>query len=296
MQLMNFEPMWGLTGTLAERLQGIKDRGYDGVEVGLPEFMARLGEIEKHEVADFPHILDDLELAYLPMIFTYEEDFSDRWGGMEIESSATHAATFQQQVEAAAAYAPIQMTAHSGSDAMTLSAAVAFFEAALAVENDVGIRIGHETHRMRILYSPFVWRDVHQELPDLRTVADISHWVNVCERIPDDLEDLFLSCTTAAIHIHGRVGHPEGPQVSDPRASEHLHLVEWHERWWRSILADAIESGSEIVTFDPEYGPPPYLPTLPYTGAPVADLKEIRLWARERIGVMFSELQHEVSS
>ena len=79
MQLMNFEAMWGLTGTLAERLQGIKDRGYDGVEAGLPEFMARLGDIETREVADFRHILDDLELAYIPMIFTYEPEFADRW-------------------------------------------------------------------------------------------------------------------------------------------------------------------------------------------------------------------------
>jgi hypothetical protein len=33
----------------------------------------------------------------------------------------------------------------------------------------------------------------------------------------------------------------------------------------------------------PEYGPPPYLPTIPYTGAPVADLWAICEWARERL-------------
>ena len=230
---MTFEPMWGLTGTLEQRLRGIKQRGYDGVEVGLPEFMARLGDIQPEEVPDFPHLLRDLDLGYLPMIFTYEPEFSARWGGMAIEADATHASTFQQQVEAAAEYEPLQMTSHSGSDAMTLGEAVEFFETALKVESEVGVPIGHETHRMRILYSPFVWRDVHRELPEFRTVADISHWVNVCERIPDDLDDIFSSLAASAIHIHGRVGHPEAPQVTDPRAPENEQFVRWHEQWWR---------------------------------------------------------------
>ena len=287
---MTFEPMWGLTGTLEERLRGIRERGYDGVEVGLPEFMARLGDIRPEEVPDFPHLLRDLDLAYLPMIFTHEPEFSARWGGMAIEPGTTHAATFRQQVEAAASYEPLQMTSHSGSDAMTLGEAVEFFETALEVEREVGVPIGHETHRMRILYSPFVWREVHRELPELRTVADISHWVNVCERLPDDLDDILSSCAASAVHIHGRVGHPEAPQVTDPRAPENEQFVQWHEQWWRRMLEHRLRSGADVATFDPEYGPAPYLPSLPFTDAPVTDLIEIRLWGLDRVRTIWNEV------
>ena len=52
-------------------------------------------------MADFPHLLRDLDLQYLPMIFTYDEQFSSRWGGMDIEARASHVSTFEEQVEAA---------------------------------------------------------------------------------------------------------------------------------------------------------------------------------------------------
>jgi sugar phosphate isomerase/epimerase len=284
-----FEASWGLTGSLRDQLAGVRDRGYDGVEGPVPEFMARLGTIEEREVKDFPHLLADLGLRYLPMIFSYDPNFSKRWG-ITIESDATHESTFRSQLECAMAYDPIQITAHSGTDSMSVSEAVKFFEFAMDLGADAGITIGHETHRMRILYSPFSWRVIHAEIPGLKTVADLSHWINVCERVPDDLDAVLESHARSVIHIHGRVGHPEGPQVADPRAPENSEFLQWHERWWRFILSLWKEVGRE-PTFDPEYGPPPYLPTLPYTLAPVVEMLDIRQWQRERILSMWQELQ-----
>jgi hypothetical protein len=37
-----------------------------------------------------------------------------------------------------------------------------------------------------------------------------------------------------------------------------------------------------VATVCPEFGPPPYLPTLPYSGKPVADLGEVCDWQRGR--------------
>ena len=36
------------------------------------------------------------------------------------------------------------------------------------------------------------------------------------------------------------------------------------------------------MTFTPEFGPPGYMPTLPYTKQPVADLWELNAWMARR--------------
>lgn len=35
-----------------------------------------------------------------------------------------------------------------------------FFEAALRIEQEMGVMVVHETHRRRVLYNPFVARDL----------------------------------------------------------------------------------------------------------------------------------------
>ena len=37
-------------------------------------------------------------------------------------------------------------------------------------------------------------------------------------------------------HIHARIGHPEGPQVNDPRAPEWDDAVKAHVAWWDKIV------------------------------------------------------------
>ena len=41
--------------------------------------------------------------------------------------------------------------------------------------------------------------------------------------------------------------------------------------------------GLTAFLFCPEFGPPPYMPVLPFTGMPVADLPGIRNWQAQRI-------------
>ncbi len=66
------------------------------------------------------------------------------------------------------------------------------------------------------------------------------------------------------------VGHPEGPQVSDPRAPE------WEGRRKSSYSLVGYHCGKrkkagEPLTILTEFGPPDYMPTLPYTRQPLAD-------------------------
>ncbi len=73
-------------------------------------------------------------------------------------------------------------------------------------------------------------------------------------------------------HIHARIGHPEGPQVNDPRAPEWEAAVDAHFAWWDTVIRRKRAAG-EVMTILTEFGPPDYMPTLPYTREPkpVAD-------------------------
>jgi hypothetical protein len=84
-------------------------------------------------------------------------------------------------------------------------------------------------------------------------------------------------------YVHARVGHGEGPQVTDPRAPEWANEVETHLGWWKRIVAARRQQGAEFIAFCPEFGPAPYMPSLPYTRQPVADLWEITVHMKELI-------------
>jgi hypothetical protein len=105
---------------------------------------------------------------------------------------------------------------------------------------------------------------------------DLSHWVVMSERLIHDQEAAIRLVASRAIHVDARVGHEEGPQVPDPRDPAWSNHLEAFETWW-----DLAITSDQVVV--PEYGPPPYLPTIPYTGEPVADLWAICEWARERL-------------
>jgi hypothetical protein len=78
-------------------------------------------------------------------------------------------------------------------------------------------------------------------------------------------------------HIHARIGHAEGPQVNDPRAPEWKDALNAHLTWWDAIVANKLKHGETLITFLTEFGPPAYLPTLPYTQQPVANQWEINV-------------------
>jgi hypothetical protein len=71
-------------------------------------------------------------------------------------------------------------------------------------------------------------------------------------------------------HLHARIGHPEGPQVNDPRAPEWEGAVKAHLEWWDKIAAFKKAEGKPLTVLT-EFGPPDYMPTTPYTRKPLAD-------------------------
>lgn len=105
-----------------------------------------------------------------------------------------HLANFQSQVKEALEMGAFLINAHSGHDSWSLDTAVSYFEEALEIEKYAlsdpaysHVTIVHETHRQRLMYSPFQTRDIlkHPQLKQLKINADLSHWVCVCERVFD---------------------------------------------------------------------------------------------------------------
>jgi hypothetical protein len=105
---------------------------------------------------------------------------------------------------------------------------------------------------------------------------DVSHWCNVHESLLGDQEETIALALDRVDHIHARVGHAEGPQVSDPRAPEWGPAMNAHFEWWDKVVTRKRKEG-KMFTILTEFGPPDYLPTLPYTRQPVADQWDINV-------------------
>jgi hypothetical protein len=83
-------------------------------------------------------------------------------------------------------------------------------------------------------------------------------------------------------HIHARIGHPEGPQVSDPRAPEWKEALDAHLAWWDKV-AEIKKEKNDTLTVLTEFGPPDYMLTEPYTRKPLANLWEVNAYMKDLI-------------
>jgi hypothetical protein len=135
--------------------------------------------------------------------------------------------------------------------------------------------VSFETHRSRSLFNPWAIEDWLSTYPDLRLTADLSHWCAVAERLMTPELTPIQAMAERVDHIHARVGHAQGPSVGHPLAPEWAEALEAHRRCWALFSQSQRRRGLAPRTITPEFGPDGYLPQLPFTGQPVADLEEI---------------------
>lgn len=177
------------------------------------------------------------------------------------------------------------MTLITGSDSWPWEQQQAFFARALALVEESALPVSVETHRSRSLSDPWRIGSWLEAFPSLRLTADISHWCVASERLmTPDLAPI-AAIADRVDHIHARVGHAQGPQVSHPFAPEHARALAAHRACWELFAADQRRRGRARLTLTPEFGPDGYLPTLPFTDQPVADLLAVNTamaaWLRQ---------------
>ncbi len=263
MRVLMVKSTWGMTEPWPEQIEAIARAGYDAVEVPITALT---------EPDAFFATLKAKCLLWVGQVFS-------TGGAHDVRE---HIESFQRQVEDSVPWKPLLLDAHTARDVMSFDEQCRFYEAALAIEQRWGVAIGHETHRSRAMFTPWTTAALLNQFPALKVTADLSHWVNVCESYLEDHREAVDLTLSRTIHIHGRVGHPEGPQVPDPAAPEWAEALARHEVWWDQIRAYRTAAGQDHLTFDPEFGPPGYMPTLPHSGQPVADLWRVCAWMAER--------------
>jgi hypothetical protein len=149
---------------------------------------------------------------------------------------------------------PLHINSHSGSDHFSDAEAQSFFSVALSIEKELGLIVSHETHRGRILSSPFTTQRLLQEFSSLKLTLDLSHWVLVCERQISIDEPAMQLAIKRTWHIHARVGTPQHAQVTNPRTPTSSEHTCYFEAIWRRCIEHARETG-RYVSMTPEYGP-----------------------------------------
>jgi hypothetical protein len=227
----------------------------------------------------FYQTLKQEQLAWIPQVFSNQ--FAP--GG----TVAEHLLSLKTQIEECLDAGPLFINGHTGSDTWSLAEAEDFYGAVLEMEKTLGVPLAHETHRSRYFGNPWNTEKILQRFPSLKLTCDYSHWVCVAERLLQDCASILELSATHCWHVHARVGYEEGPQVPDPRAPEWRHHLHVHEEWWQQIWKAQASRGREVSTLTPEFGPPPYLHTIPYTQAPVADLNAICNWMAQRQRELF---------
>lgn len=243
------------TVPIDDAIARIAEAGYDGIETGVPAEGAE----------EFVSKLEAAGLIFVAMLFEQEVESYENALAKAVDCGAK------------------RINVHSGRDHWSFDQGCSFFEGVLKAEQKYQAPVGHETHRYRLFYCPWSTGSYLKQFPELKVSADFSHWTTVCETLLEDQTENLELAISRAVHVHARVGHQEGPQVADPRAPEYQDIVEQFEVWWDAILKAHKDRGESEMFVDPEFGPPRYLQTLPYTGAPVADLWDICAYMKDRL-------------
>ena len=265
--MLLYKTLWGAVGadaphsTLEAAIPVIASQGWDGVSFALIalQFEPGIGDLD-----GLGELCDSHDLGLSVMVHTFGDSVSD------------HLAHLESQLETAASVEPHHVICHGGVDAWSLEQASEFYEAATSMERRAGVPVAHETHRSRLLHSPWQTTAILEMFPDLNIALDLSHWVVMAERLLEDQTAAIEHAAERSIHVDARIGHEQGPQVPDPRDQAWAIQTAAFEGWWDLAI------GPETVVV-PEYGPPPYLPTTPHSNQPVADLWDISDWAGKRL-------------
>ncbi len=260
MEILIFAPHWG-SNELAPQvfIDRVKQAGFDGIEMSLP--------LDAATRADWT---DRIAAAGLGLI-------AQQWETVFHPAFDDHRDALQRYLNNACAAQPLFVNSHTGKDFYTRAQNSELLAVADAIARAHGVPIYHEIHRSRFSGHPALLLPYLQETPALELTADLSHWCCACESLLQDQPHTLAATLPHVRHIHARVGHAQGPQVSDFRAPEWAAELDAHLAWWDRIVALRRAAGAVRMTLTPEFGPAPYTAALPYSGELVSNAWELNV-------------------
>ncbi|WP_298285454.1 sugar phosphate isomerase/epimerase [Acidocella sp.] len=143
----------------------------------------------------------------------------------------------------------------------------------LAESSDIPVYL--ETHRGRLNNDMLLMLDLLEALPDLRLLADLSHYVVAREfpapPVPGEMEAQVQALLARAWAAHGRIAAPGQVQV-ELTFPQHQPWVAQFSAWWTSLMRGwkARAGAADSFAFTCELGPQPYAISGP-TGEDLTD-------------------------
>lgn len=248
---------WGYKGTADDFCRQVKAEGYDGVEDWIPQDRAK-------EEALF-EALDKYGLSFAALAGSGGKDFGE------------HLESYTKNLQKALSKKPDFVNCHAGKDFFPVAENQQLIDLAIQQSKASGVPVYQETHRGRMLFAAHVCGHFTGSSPELLLTLDISHWCAVAESLLADQKAVIAKVLQRTAHVHARIGHAEGPQVSDPRAPEWEKERDAHFAWWDTVVAHKRTAGA-LLTVTPEFGPPNYMWTTAYTKQPLADQWAINVY------------------
>ena len=263
--------MWGHEQLdIIDFCQKIKEAGYDGIDTWIPE-----------DPAGKRRLFDALQ-KYELLLVSHQHQAH----GKDFTSFKD---SFRHYLELSAEGSPLLINSHTGRDYFSFEHNLELIDIAADFSEKKGIVVAHETHRGRVGFGPTSMQDFFYVRPDLVLTSDLSHWVCVTESFLENFSGPLEEAIARTRHIHARVGFEEGPQVPDPRAPEWKVAVDHFLGWWDRMVEGRRNANASLLTFTTEFGPPPYLPTIPFTNRPVADQFEINSYMKDLLRARYGE-------
>lgn len=251
--------MWGMAGmSISQIITRIRLAGYDGIEFGFP--------LHDPQRETFLRLIGESGLLTIGQLYETL--------GTDLPSMKE---SYRQHLSFLQSFRPLFINAHTGKDHFSVAENLQFIDIAAEMEQESGIPVVHETHRGKFPFCISATLPYLQQRPALQLTADISHFCTVSESYLQDQLPHLAQILQHAFHIHARVGHPQGPQVTDPRLPEWQEALDHHLAWWDAIVQLHRVRGTKRLTITPEFGPAPYMPAAPATKVPLANQWEINV-------------------
>ena len=244
-------------------LKRTKSDGYDATEIYINEIPERPEElVELHQ---------KYGLQIIAQFLTEGKTHKD------------HLNSIDKLAEMAIKVNPLLVNCHPGKDYFSFSENIEILRKLTDLSKDTGILFAAETHRGRATFSLIDTVKYLDEIPELMLTADFSHWMVVHESDLSDQKNNLAKAISRSRHIHARVGYEEGPQITDLKDPTWEGHINNHLNIWQGIVDNCINEGVEQITITPEFGPPNYLHTLPFSNKPISDPWKSNLFMKELI-------------